>query len=944
MLRFRARPCRYAAARVVEGQKPLRRKRNMADQPSPSAYTRSPLPDLIRSGSEDSGSSVSTLSSAESPPGIMPQPTAMTMATLVATKTTDPHYGFHAVDDPYQISARLSHRRSQCYLSLPFAPSDLLSEVSSSALGTQANRFSSPDDSPNIGGVLCGRSDQSRAANTHTPNLAALQQAANYVSFSQTPSLSSSSALSERFDDLNIASKFRPTMARMVSSLTARPLTKSNLSVASSAAATPAALVVEDPMEKASNFEGLEKDVESPSCSFSGGWQTEAEAMCDSPAVPLRAAMEQALSSSLSSSSAIRASEDIVSAARVASPDSWRSLLPEHDPYYASEAVLAESQQRHKLSSFGNDGESDHGGLKGPLRPAYTRDDSRESTTSQSAASHNGWSSCSRSLSNSSMASIQTTFSLPTPSVHKSPVQAHNFARESWRSLLPESDPASELRERCGRDSTSSSSDESSVTGAAVRKESGPNLSRFTGTIGVSANQTQEITSPSRRHASFSTFDRADQGQTIRFGSDFGHGYGEYHLRARPQGTVASVIAASLSGRDSPQAFACNTVSDQNHKCSESGLISQPQRLQQHSDSQGTPQSLTSVMLPPQSTSKAAMEDAEERERWPSSRVSRDAMFLQRALAVESASSCMLRSPVQTERLLSTEPPTSSRVVFTQESTASVSSRGIRQYSSQADTAPEETPQHIEKDIRSADLSSNITSQSQKSSAYMSPSGGSASLLNTTTTTTTSLILPSTCEPLGVDESSADMNYSLSGAVAGLSESQPIRPYVVGPEIRTHDVGLDHGERSLQGNTTRSDVTVHVAPTRYTIFMSLPGLAIEDIVISSAGNNALSISVRDSQAKRKWKVYFSKKDGIFDFTSERDGGDFGIRAEFDGVWLVVKVPRRLHASVSALAAPFESSSPAGLSISSLSSNSASSAKTTIDETAHSARPAASGAL
>lgn len=100
----------------------------------------------------------------------------------------------------------------------------------------------------------------------------------------------------------------------------------------------------------------------------------------------------------------------------MASPDSWRSLLPEHDPYFASDTLKSNASHRSASPAAT--------ALLHPESPARTRrntfvTDYGSSTTRSSLSSAN------------SSSSLTSSSNAPSTS---------DYPADSWRSLLPESD------------------------------------------------------------------------------------------------------------------------------------------------------------------------------------------------------------------------------------------------------------------------------------------------------------------------------------------------------------------------------------------------------------------------------------------------------------------------------------------------------------------------
>lgn len=124
---------------------------------------------------------------------------------------------------------------------------------------------------------------------------------------------------------------------------------------------------------------------------------------------------------------------DIPPRASMTSPDSWRSLLPEHDPYFASDSQMRASQgprsaSPQSLHPFSNLTDMDPYVLA-KTSPRATAPLDRMSSSSFDTAR----------TSFSSSISGYSTMSMSGPS--KSSMQSQDSARsDSWRSLLPDDD------------------------------------------------------------------------------------------------------------------------------------------------------------------------------------------------------------------------------------------------------------------------------------------------------------------------------------------------------------------------------------------------------------------------------------------------------------------------------------------------------------------------
>lgn len=217
---------------------------------------------------------------------------------------------------------------------------------------------------------------------------------------------------------------------------------------AESAPLTPSRSAAGEEVRSPTVAERLEKGVESPVQPSGGSWSTDTDTssstLSDSsrlhdqsrhavhhhkslPPPPRQHTVASPLS-------------DEVRAKSIASPDSWRSLLPESDPFYASEAVLA-SRYEAELTAKRNSMRDLKLGAKA----------SRQRSTSSlynNSTCPSPYLSAKR-LSNSSTASIQSALSLPPPQDTRS-FDNSSANVPSWRTLLPDNDP-SVVRERALR-------------------------------------------------------------------------------------------------------------------------------------------------------------------------------------------------------------------------------------------------------------------------------------------------------------------------------------------------------------------------------------------------------------------------------------------------------------------------------------------------------------
>ncbi|SJX61493.1 uncharacterized protein SRS1_12478 [Sporisorium reilianum f. sp. reilianum] len=123
---------------------------------------------------------------------------------------------------------------------------------------------------------------------------------------------------------------------------------------------------------------------------------------------------------------------DIPSRASMTSPDSWRSLLPEHDPYFASEGQLRASHHQRSASPQ-------------PLHSAtsaFDIDTYAAAKASPRVPVHDRMSTSSLDTARTSFSSAISGYSTMSLSgLSKSPMHSqHSATSDSWRSLLPDDD------------------------------------------------------------------------------------------------------------------------------------------------------------------------------------------------------------------------------------------------------------------------------------------------------------------------------------------------------------------------------------------------------------------------------------------------------------------------------------------------------------------------
>ncbi|PWZ03419.1 hypothetical protein BCV70DRAFT_17096 [Testicularia cyperi] len=287
----------------------------------------------------------------------------------------------------------------------------------------------------------------------------------------------------------------------------------------------------------------------------------------------------------------------------MASPDSWRSLLPEHDPYFASEGQLRaaslyrssspasslpigshmEPSESHKSTRSNSFAHNDHASISsyGTGRTSFS-------------SVHSAFSAASVSLPGPRLVSQPTSNSgsspnnLTSPAVGTSaipPARNYNKATDAWRSLLPDTDRYHVAR--------ATGVDETSLDGFNVL-------------------QSNHSDSPA-------VFDSARQGDKQHHRSAFEtlHPHGENHGRSQPDylQDTASRRHASFSNAESSQ----STQALSRMLSSRDGHLARPSTA---SDGTGSTRNSAAPASQNMATvqSQPSFEDPSERESWPTSR------------------------------------------------------------------------------------------------------------------------------------------------------------------------------------------------------------------------------------------------------------------------------------------------------------------------------------
>lgn len=562
-------------------------------------------------------------------------------------------------------------------------------------------------------------------------------------------------------------------------------------------------------------------------------------------------------------------------ASGIASPDSWRSLLPEHDPFYASDAVLAAGAIRHRSSTSPTNSPS---GSMSALR--HSRDPQSESAISSRAASFS-----SQKGSYSSIPSLMSTLATPGPNTNqRKPRRAST--RDSWRSLLPDDDPAA----LGGLSSTEDDEDEEPPTDLTQSRLSyqGLSSSKPLGSI------------DNRRPNSFSSF-KGKVAPTDGVAKQQGNCISTQGSIPRAT-SAAMTFSSSVPPLSQTQRDRTRDNSSKISAAQESSLAASHKHLHDgHLLSSASTSSLphlrtresavTTTPSSPRSAACSAMGDAVERENWPTSRHSRDYAFLRRARGEDD-----LPDEAEAQR-------------WVDEQQLRRYSSGSRQTSwgngSELSAAPVvESSEYVQ--LPSTGLGQPpidvLNTTVTTSSSGMSPVGGEPAVVTTMTTTTMTTTIQRSVSSGAAhlpqqQQHLADKPLSASMTSAS-SVGQATRPPILSaPSLRFI--------RRPPPASAKPDVNFHTSPEGYRLYIRLPHFSMENITLSCKRSRALKIVASGQEYDYEEEVPF-----------EADADMKGIRAEFDGTWLVVKVPRKggsdkTASSEEETVAPFSSSSDGG---------------------------------
>ncbi|SPO22268.1 uncharacterized protein UTRI_00946 [Ustilago trichophora] len=283
---------------------------------------------------------------------------------------------------------------------------------------------------------------------------------------------------------------------------------------------------------------------------------------------------------------------DIPNRANMTSPDSWRSLLPEHDPYFASEGQLRASQHQRSASP-----QSLH-----PSSGAFDIEAYVAAKTSPRAFANDRMSTSSFDTARTSFSSAisgYSTMSMAGPT--KSSLQSQQSGRsDSWRSLLPDDDRYHASREPCsavarGLEASPclASPSLSDHLDSPVSFDGHNHRSAFFALQGPrlvgAPTSPMDLDSAARRHASFSSVEPNNSTQ------------------------YAATRHMLASMRDAARSFGSSTSASDNYMASASGTSRGGLLSPRGNESLDAP-SMTPAL------SHSTADDTSERDSWPTSR------------------------------------------------------------------------------------------------------------------------------------------------------------------------------------------------------------------------------------------------------------------------------------------------------------------------------------
>lgn len=523
---------------------------------------------------------------------------------------------------------------------------------------------------------------------------------------------------------------------------------------------------------------------------------------------------------------------DIPSRASMASPDSWRSLLPEHDPYFASEGQLRASQLQRSASPQNLHLSSG----------ALDIDTYVAAKTSPRATANDRMSTCSFDTARTSFSSsISGASAMSMGGVSKPAAHSQDSARsDSWRSLLPDDDryhasrDASTVHRGVEASPSLASPSLSDHLDSPVSFDGHNHRSAFFALQEprfVDAASPTDSESAARRHSSFSSVEPNNSTQYAA----------TRHMLASLRDNARS-FGSSTSASDNYMAAAAADSSS-----STVGALLSPRGMS----------SLDATSMTP-ALSNSTADDSSERDSWPTSRGGRYG---------HGASSPMSSGPLTPETGLTPHSKSSLAAVLGQEP------GGVARVDSPAHFS--ETSDSVVKATEGGLLATTTTTTTK-----------------TTTTTTTQLLLDGSYPSKARSEAAFDGGYVYAdegGVHEDGLQSQPMKARTSSCSVSTpiSPPSLPFLERRPAPPET--DLVIETERNKYTLVTRLPGFSLDCITLATKQHKThRTLHIVADKWDTEGGGHFERRITFPDKECDLKN----VKAEFDGTTLKVYVPRK----------------------------------------------------
>ncbi|TKY89386.1 hypothetical protein EX895_001917 [Sporisorium graminicola] len=531
---------------------------------------------------------------------------------------------------------------------------------------------------------------------------------------------------------------------------------------------------------------------------------------------------------------------DIPSRTNMTSPDSWRSLLPEHDPYFASGGQLRTSQHQRSASP-----QNLH-----PATSAFDIETYAAAKASPRAAVHDRMSTSSFDTARTSFSSAISGYSaMSLAGLSKSSMQSQDSAKsDSWRSLLPDDD-----RFHASRDPNATSSVQQGFDASPLLTS--PSLSdRLDSPISSDGHNHRsaffaldaprsstavtinDADSAARRHSSFSSIEPKNSKQfaatRVMLAS--------MRDTAGPSGSIKSA-----SGKFAPSILPCASSS--------SADAASPR---------GEGSLEASNMTPELSQSSATEDDLRERDSWPTSRSGR-----------RGADSPVSSGPLTPETGLTPGSKSSLAGVLSQES-----------------------------DSEARVDSPSLVSETSESVVEATQDGLLATTTTTTTktfTTTRTQLLPDAAATAAAAATRPLKARSEAGATAeDGDEMEALQSHPMKTRTSSCSISTPISPPSLPFLERRpappeTDLVIETERTRYVLVTRLPGFSLDCITLATKQHkHHRTLHIVADKWDTEGGGHFERRITFPDKECDLKN----VKAEFDGNTLRVYVPRKVAAN------------------------------------------------